>query len=438
MQRIRTLIASTLVLALLSLVGVLGANDSNAAVRSLQRNQKIKTPSSAPRSAPIGRSASEVTATVVVSLPDALRDFFSAHDAVGTVTLRTPSVRSSGEIVVVLLQRHQSPGTDADNAVNDVAAITQRELAAIMRDLVETYGISNVLVEGQQVGATHVARTERALADVRREAAQLTALDATVRVMSASPAVPSALRAALTTSADAFRADADRALLLRGAAFSAYAQGTELAVMGAETPATYEQSAAIVVDYMHLTARLAELASPAKRARQRITRDNSSSGIAALRGMMDAAFHAPASSREAVPQLPDVLQRIAAQTTDPQIREHVRRAQDMLAQYARRPANERAASADTRRPSLARNPYARSSDARALTQRLDRVEVAMERTVVAQRNADAATNFHAMLDAADATVGMLQFGAGHEEGLVAELLARGMIVLAVTPKSIAE
>ena len=60
----------------------------------------------------------------------------------------------------------------------------------------------------------------------------------------------------------------------------------------------------------------------------------------------------------------------------------------------------------------------------------------IEKVVIIKRNKEAAENFARALKQEGEIVGVLQFGAGHKDGLIKELNSQGLSVVVITPEEI--
>ncbi len=93
-------------------------------------------------------------------------------------------------------------------------------------------------------------------------------------------------------------------------------------------------------------------------------------------------------------------------------------------------------SISTSAPSRKDNPYKSVKDLQKLQAMLNETESRIQTVVIDKRNQETAENFTKALKAGNTTVGILQFGAGHEEGLVKELNKQGITVIVVKPSEV--
>lgn len=84
------------------------------------------------------------------------------------------------------------------------------------------------------------------------------------------------------------------------------------------------------------------------------------------------------------------------------------------------------------------NPFTNISDVKKLQNLLKESDKKIEATVMDQRNQDAAANVAKAFEEYHTDLGILQFGAAHEDGLVKELQKQGLNVVVITPNEVAK
>ena len=82
------------------------------------------------------------------------------------------------------------------------------------------------------------------------------------------------------------------------------------------------------------------------------------------------------------------------------------------------------------------NPYVNISDLSVIQSKIKDSEAKIQTVVIDQRNQETASNFADALKSNKTNIGILQFGAGHEDGLVKELNKKGLSVIVVVPTQV--
>lgn len=164
----------------------------------------------------------------------------------------------------------------------------------------------------------------------------------------------------------------ERKIMVEGAPYILKAQGRQFTLLGSENPDTYEESSRIMREYIFQKERYRELAGMKRMINGRGT------------GFVDT----------------------------PAAESHPSGLYD------------------------GNNPYARMTDIRKLSALLEESEEKVEMTIMEKRNRETAENFAKAIDQYDARIGVIQYGAAHEDGLVEELNNQGFSVIVITTPEI--
>lgn len=98
--------------------------------------------------------------------------------------------------------------------------------------------------------------------------------------------------------------------------------------------------------------------------------------------------------------------------------------------------NQSKANAPSDDPSRADNPYKEVTDTGSLKEMITESEEKIQEVVIDRRNEETAENFKNGMIENNKKTGILQFGAGHEEGLIKELQNQGLSVIVVKPSEV--
>ncbi len=85
-------------------------------------------------------------------------------------------------------------------------------------------------------------------------------------------------------------------------------------------------------------------------------------------------------------------------------------------------------------PQRQNNPYKKETNMLLLQSKLKQSDIQISSIIIDQRNKETADNFARALKQEDVNIGVLQFGAGHKEGLIKELQKQNLSVIVIDPK----
>lgn len=413
---------------------------------------------------PLGLSLLPQPAVIAASAPAEIEPALSAQQIADTLTAKTDLPIASVEIasdaddqgvVVFLPQYHRYPGSKVEDKRNDPGFAAQQELYAILKQTVEDAGIDTVFVEGEYVGA--VADTNRdelsqRIVDLKTFEGQL-AQAKTVLGPYMSPEDLERLLAQAEATADHAR----RGIVLEGGPEKLWAEGADIVLYGTENAETREASAELVRQHVYLQDRMRQMTKTGSRygsASQLFELFSDDLRTVLLQRLLSRQDTPGVSSSD---QLHQLLTRLGygAQESSPA------QALSMLEEVkAGLPADSaeagvfvetfkgsweallhepRVNSGTTSKiPARTDNPYQHIEDKDELRRLMQDNERQIEEVVVERRNGETAeTVAQTMRDQGEEVV-VLQFGAGHEDGLVQALRAQNLSVVTVTPQVVAE
>jgi len=393
---------------------------------------------------------------------------------VGSVTLHKVEDAKAGAVLIP--QNHKYPGSDTDDPRNDSAEVTQKEIYQILEKLHNKYGLDLVVNEGELKGPVpegkgKVQKVEKLLQAKEKIASNVQKLKKAANQGKISESAFEQVSSRSRKVLDRI----DRRIALTGAPYILAAKKDEVDIYGAENQATRQKCKKIVRDYIYqkdalagsqagsgltgVPAGAAELKDKLKKLKgsqgsgQELLGGQSADFSALslldtlrklrqggatpdLKGRSSALARLLGGSSNARTELINDLKRIkaAAKAHD---KNHVRQAvgnmiealEDLseIADSAGQDKNGRQDSA----PSRSDNPYDHINNPEKLKSLMEKTEDQINKYVKDRRNKEAAQYFVNALEKENKKVGVIQFGAGHEKGLVEELNQRGVSVMVI-------
>lgn len=322
---------------------------------------------------------------------------------------------------ILIVQNHCNPGTDPLDSINDSATVTQGQIYKLVSDLTQHYDIKFVMAEGDLNGPVPTQKITDLTAKIKARnelSSQLTKLDNLTKTDSANAAY---LKQVITDT-QAVIAAVDREVELVGAPYQLKAEGRDFVLYGAENADTLAEDTNIVRDYIYLQDRQAQLAN-------NTPSQTSSGGITSILqqfGTLLGRSSDPFQNLQSDLNNPSFTNApVELQQTIEGIRTSLQAIQQL-----------RQAKTATQAPSRQDNPYASITDPNKINSLIKDAEQKIQSEVIDRRNRETAQNFAAALKQLNQKVGILQFGAGHQEGLVKELNNQGLSVIIITPEEV--
>ncbi|MCL5666566.1 MAG: hypothetical protein M1383_02250 [Patescibacteria group bacterium] len=355
-------------------------------------------------------------------LPVSKVDYFPVDNAQGTA--------------ILLPQFHRDPTTTStQDPLNDNAQANQEQTLPILRAL-DQNGVSLIMVEGDLAGPvpqdkidslkTEIAARDKFETDWKNFKGQL-------QGSSLNPSVVSSLQASMDQQASAV----DRDIIVKyGAPYVLKAEGSDSILVGAEDQATLDKCTDIIRNYVYLQDRLNQV----QQGQQPASMPSASIGAAnpniqSLIQQLMGSTNTPAAQLAA-------LQYQVNQKGDTSLSQSLQGLEQDLSnvqnsmQAATAAAVSSSAGSSTA-PSRANNPYSNISDPAVLQNMLNQSQQDINQWVIGERNKEAAQNFAQALKTYGKSVGAIQFGAGHEDGLVSELNKQNLNVIVITTNEVA-
>ena len=408
--------------------------------------------------------------------PDAGKELSNLPDdlPVGEITV-FPADNAWGTAIYTP-QNHRYPGTSLGDAKNDSAQLAQEQIYQIQSYLYDQYHIDYFMAEGDLYGAVPEDKIS-ALNDKIALRDQLADNLDNLETALADDQSAASFAGQLREQGDKTLAALDREIILAGAAYKLKAENNDgIALYGAENGDTRDKCTVIVRNYIYEQDQLAQCSSgtggslaqaqTGGTTGQNITdklqqfKDKLLSANPDLKQMIDklgnmAILDLNSSTIGSLGAGGDIMSLLTGANANPftmlnstlsyietfangtghsdltglvgQVKSTCQSITDMETAQTVTPADA---------PSRQDNPYAGISDPDKLQGMIDQSEQDINDYVIDQRNREAADYFAQGLKEVGANVGVLQYGAGHEDGLVKELNNEGLTVIVVKPDEV--
>lgn len=376
-------------------------------------------------------------------------------------------------VVVFIPQTHVTPGTSIEDPVNDSAEEAQKEIYDIISYLNEEEKVNLIMVEGEKFGLVpdaKISNVEKKI-DIRDNFQDLSEdLKSELNNESVSDEKINSLLYALENEIKFL----DREIALNGAPYEAKAENDNFIVYGSENPDTYQECSKIVTNYIYQKDRLSVLEGKNSPVSGKLAVNDK---LAQLKTMLEGKYrnlgassinNASVDTVDAASELnlgsvknlynylldnsisiSDMALRQSrgllggASSLDESLEEikligENRRNQniinitDNISSYNNELGqlrNEK--SAETASASRSDNPYDGINDKEIIKKEIKSSEDQIQEMIIDKRNLETAENFKQALIETNNNIGMLQFGAGHEEGLINEMNAQNLTVVVV-------
>lgn len=339
---------------------------------------------------------------------------------------KTSFYEASNEWATAILipQYHRYPGSDAQDSVNDSALRAQEQIYQILSQISKQYNIKLVMVEGELYGPVSSQKIN-GVEDKINECDKLIAESSELKKHFSENGV-SSQEQKLIKKIDKTIAKIERNIILEGAPFKLKAEGQKLTLFGSENKDTQDQSRALVKKYIYLQDREKELNGQSRKISSgnnrsnKLFSDNVKSLLEKLRN----------SGNSLIAELNN-FKSLAELNND---QESIKIIEEMLETTKNLEQIGKNTKQGANSASREDNPYKNIKNSKKIKEMIDDTEEQINNIVVDQRNKETAQNFSLMLKDENQTTGILQYGAGHEQGLIKELNEQGISVIVVTPE----
>lgn len=352
--------------------------------------------------------------------------------------VKTYSASQAWGTVIYLPQFHKSPVNEATDKVNDISVNAQSETYQILDFLSKSAGVNLVMVEGNLYGEVPAEKIAP-LANKIEKKKELASLEGDLIKAFEDHDINPPLEKQLLEQLSRETNKLDREITLEGAPRVMKAEGKDIKLYGAEDKPTYDQSIKIYEDYRYLSDRINQLNNPLA---------GKSSLVNSQSFFLNGGSFSPLKDSGA---LNDVLKLLVNRRSAPPFAAleaaALAKGKNDLADLIKKTEavyNElennipRGVMVNNSKETLlgSSNPYTKVTNKGELQKKLAVRKTDVEEVIVKKRNSTTAENMANALRAEKKSVGILQFGAGHEEGLVKDINNQGLTVVVVKPKEI--
>jgi hypothetical protein len=343
---------------------------------------------------------------------------------------------------VYIPQTHKNPASQASDKINDSADIAQKEIYEILDHLANEKNIDFIMAEGDLYGEVPEEKIKilsdkislRSKLNDRLQKLKVLADKNFAAKIAAAPAIAEGEKAISLL---------DREISLAGAPYKIKAEGSKISLYGAENEETREECTELVRDYVYQEDRLKTLSAASSADNKAV---DGGSRISLLkneimrkllsRNESDLRF-----SENLASSFFDYREKSGFTAEPPILNEN---AQDIsllikdigLICAEIKNLNAKENNSHESAPSRAENPYNLIDSSEKMNELRENTEKKIEEVVVDKRNRETAENFARALNEQNINAGILQFGAGHEKGLIEELNDQGLSVMVLSSKEV--
>lgn len=359
------------------------------------------------------------------SLEDHLEDL-----PIGQITIH--NAQGEWGTAVLIPQYHRYPGTESKDPVNNSAQKTQEEIYEILPHINEYYNTNLVMVEGELYGQV----SSEKLKTVNEKVTERNVLSGQLQRLT-----PLLKKDGLDSQEEKFIKDCkdavaemDRDIILTGAPFKLNAEGKDIVLFGSENQFTREESKKLVKNYIYLQDREKQLHGQSKRLS---SRNNQSNKLFSndLQSLLSKLLKSKSPQDSLAVDLKK-FKNIAKSNGNDELLEIIKNIEATLrASKDTIFAKNKGLSIQSTQ-NRKENPYAYINNPKKIENMLQETEQKINEVVIDKRNQETAENFTQMLREKKHQNGIIQFGAGHEQGLIQELNKQGISVVVITPSEV--
>lgn len=372
-------------------------------------------------------------------------------------------VQNSWGTVLLIPQFHRYPGTALADSSNDSAQVAQSQIYDIMSYVNKQYGIKFAMAEGDLYGPVPNEKITSLTDKISLRNEFSSGLDQLKKEIGDNP---SPADQQLLNDSTRLLATLDREIILQGAPYKLKAEGGNVNLYGSEVKSTQDKSATIVRNYIYLQDREKTLVQgniSQSSGLLSMLKSGKSQAVGALSvnplnlgSQMNFGTQVGVGSKTNS-TLAKLYQQLLSRTQNGgnslesdfiTVESQASASGDssllgVLAKlrdtYYKIKDNQVKGelSANKNSPSRQDNPYSGITDSNVIKSKLNESEKQIQSVVIDQRNVETAENFAQGLKAENTDIGFLQFGAGHEAGLIEQLNKQGLSVVVVTPTEVA-
>jgi hypothetical protein len=354
---------------------------------------------------------------------------FNDSGSIGKVE-KYPVSDPEGEAILIT-QKHRHPGSDAESEINDAAERTQSQILDIISELHNKENVDILMNEGLVNGNGAEEKMESVSEKIELRDKFTNALSS---LRESTGETSNSIVKSLMADAEKYVDKMNREILLEGAPYilKTKDRNNDLCIYGAEDKEIQEKSAEIVRNYIYLKDAKQRKNLVADREVIEALKEHKMSESSLLPSLLGGVKQSSAvNSLELKLRLLKKISPLLGDQDTSRAVAKINSAYEQIRSY--KEGKSSVAGKDL--PDREDNPYVSKSPAE-IEKLMAKTEEQINKYVVEERNEKAADNFLKILKDNKEKVGIIQFGAGHKEGLTKELNNRGISVTVITPAEV--
>jgi hypothetical protein len=355
--------------------------------------------------------------------------------------VQTSTVDDSWAQVIFFPQYHRYPGSEIKDAKNDRALAVQKETYQILEHILSILPVDLIMIEGEMNGLVPSEKKENIKRKIQIAENLETGLKNLKTLVAQNP-LDNQLQRKTFDSGEKFLAELQREIYLEGAPYVVYSKNEKITLYGSENLETIEKSRNLVRNHLYLQDQIASIKNSyivqdIKRPTTTLHDQQASINNLKLLQLLKTGNDDP---HENLHNALDKLKVTAKKQNNSEVLIEIEKLLETCEMFmeSERKGVVKANFANNNTPSRADNPYKNIVDEQQLISLLKQNEQEIDEIVVNQRNKELAENFANLLKTNGETIGILQFGAGHQEGLIKEFNKLGISVITVTTSKVAK
>jgi len=330
-------------------------------------------------------------------------------------------VKSSEATAILIPQTHRYPGSGSSESVNDSAQTAQEQIYEIVSFLFQEAGVGFVMMEGEIYGDIPEEKIKNLSQKIRAKEEFSNHVEKLKPLLENENINPLVVKNFIESS-NAFMAEKDREIILEGASYVLKAEGKELTIFGSENKETLQKCTEVVRNYIYLQDRKEQLTS---------SENLSMASLYRLLSLNSGYYKNTPEEK-----VSEDISMIAGSCHDPKVIDELNRTKTAFNDLIRPGETDKTSSSYL--PKRQDNPYSDIDSVSKINTLMAQSEEEINDWVVETRNREVADNFLKALEEKGLKSGIIQFGAGHKQGLVEELNKRNISVIVITPKEVQE
>ncbi len=351
--------------------------------------------------------------------------------------IKNSRVNKAWGTVIYMPQIHQMPGSNPNDNQNNKAEITQNQSYQILQNIIRDFPLKLVLIEGENKGDISLQKKDSLAQKIKIRNQLVTNLDFIQKNPPKNP-VAVELQKKVLHEGKMIIAQIDREIILKGAPLKLWAEGADITLAGTENPQTIEISKKLVRDFYYLQDRLQEINKP----KQLGYKSNIILKLGTALNQVNLDDFSPQlmdSNQDNFitnfyKNLKELLLHNQTASESKKSNENIQNLASSLGALLNLKRQEDQQNNAHDAPSRSDNPFSYINDPQQITALIMENQDKINNTIIDKRNQETAENVVASLKAHNQDIALLQFGAGHEIGLIKALNQAGLNVISIVPK----